>query len=240
MDQAVPQRGTTARGRSVAIEPPLLLGLTLLGLLVSGIAPVSRTMWSLQVIPVLIGIGVLGATYRTFPLTPLAYRLVFLYTLTILAGAHYTYSRVPLGFWLQDLFDLGRNHFDRLGHFAQGFVPAILAREILLRSSPLKPGRWLGFLVIAVCLASSAAYELVEWAAATSAHALTGVETDQFLGFQADPWDSQWDMLLALVGAVTACVTLSARHDRALARLAARGSCGPGDGDGTAASSACG
>ena len=117
----------------VGIEPAVLLGLTLLGLIASGIDPVSRTMWALQIIPVLIGIGVLGATCRTFPLTPMTYRLVFLYTLTILAGAHYTYARVPLGFWLQDLLHLGRNHFDRMGHLAQGFVPAILVREILLR-----------------------------------------------------------------------------------------------------------
>lgn len=132
-----------------------------------------------------------------------------------MVGGHYTYARVPLGFWLQDALDLARNHYDRIGHFVQGFVPAIIAREILLRRSPLKPGKWLFFLVVTVSLSISASYELVEWAAAV----IGGSAADEFLGTQGDVWDTQWDMFMALLGALTALIVLSRRHDRELARI---------------------
>ena len=192
-----------------------LLVLTLAALVVSGIGPHDRTTWWLEVFPVILGIPLLIVTRRRFPLTPLLYVLLFVHALILMLGGHYTYARVPLGFWVQDLLDLGRNHYDRLGHFAQGFVPAILAREILLRRSPLRPGGWLFFLVCSVCLAFSACYEFFEWWAAV----IGGSAADAFLGTQGDVWDTQWDMFLALLGAITAQLLLSRLHDRQLARL---------------------
>jgi putative membrane protein len=147
-------------------EPWILLALVAVALVVSGIEPHERGTWLLEVAPVLIGVPLLLATGRRFPLTPLVYRLIFLHALILILGGHYTYARVPLGFWLQDLLDLSRNHYDRLGHLAQGFIPAILAREVLLRTSPLRQGRWLFALVTSICLAFSAFYELIEWWAA--------------------------------------------------------------------------
>ena len=132
-----------------------------------------------------------------------------------MVGGHYTSAEVPLGYWMKSAFGLARNDYDRIGHFAQGFVPAILAREILIRRSPLRPGRWLFFLVTCVCLALSATYELVEWRTAVA----TGDAATAFLGTQGDPWDTQWDMFTALVGALTAQLTLARAHDRALASL---------------------
>ena len=129
-------------------------------------------------------------------------------------GGHYTYARVPIGFWVQDLLDLGRNHYDRLGHLAQGFIPAILVREVLLRRSPLKPGKWLFFLVSSVCLAVSACYEFIEWWAAV----LGGEGATDFLGTQGDVWDTQWDMFLALIGSILAQLSLSRMHDSELER----------------------
>ena len=156
------------------------------------------------------------ATRRRFPLTPLAYRLLFVHALILMLGGHYTYAEVPLGFWVGKALGFSRNHYDRLGHFAQGFVPAILAREILLRRSPLRPGRWLFFLVACVCLAISATYELIEWWTALA----TGEGATAFLGTQGDPWDTQWDMFLALVGALSALALLGRAHDRAAGRAA--------------------
>ena len=193
-------------------EPWILLALVAVALVVSGIGPYERGTWLLEVLPVLIGVPILLATGRRFPLTPLLYRLIFLHALILILGGHYTYARVPLGFWVQDLLDLSRNHYDRLGHLAQGFIPAILAREVLLRTSPLRPGRWLFTLVIAVCLAFSAFYELVEWWAAV----IGGSSAESFLGTQGDVWDTQWDMFLALIGAISAQLLLSRRHDREL------------------------
>jgi putative membrane protein len=132
-----------------------------------------------------------------------------------MVGGHYTYANVPIGFWAQDLLDLSRNHYDRLGHFAQGFVPAILAREILLRLSPLRRGRWLFFLVTCVCLAFSALYELIEWWAAL----IGGESAESFLGTQGDVWDTQWDMFLALLGSISAQALLGKMHDRSLAAV---------------------
>ena len=159
-------------------EPLVLLGLTLLALLVSALAPYDRATWWMEVAPVLIALPILLVTWRGFPLTPLLYRLIFLHALVLILGGYYTYARVPVGFWVQDLFDLGRNHYDRLGHLVQGFVPALVAREILLRRSPLVPGKWLFFLVTCVTLAISATYELVEWATAV----LVGEGAMEFLG----------------------------------------------------------
>jgi putative membrane protein len=193
----------------------VLLVLTAAALVVSGISPHDRTTWWLEVFPVILGVPLLIATRRRFPLTPLTYVLLFVHALILMLGGHYTYARVPLGFWVQDLLDLGRNHYDRLGHFAQGFVPAILAREILLRRTPLRPGGWLFFLVCSVCLAFSACYEFFEWWSAV----IGGSAADAFLGTQGDVWDTQWDMFLALLGAVTAQLLLSRLHDRQLAQL---------------------
>jgi putative membrane protein len=161
-------------------------------------------------------VPILLATRRRFPLTPLAYRLIFVHALILMLGGHYTYAEVPLGYWVKDALSLARNHYDRLGHFAQGFVPAILAREILLRRTPLRPGRWLFFLVTCVCLAISACYEFIEWWTAVA----TGEAATAFLGTQGDPWDTQWDMFIALVGAVTAQLLLARGHDRQLAAVA--------------------
>jgi len=191
------------------------MGMALIGLFISGLAPFDRLTWFLEVLPVLIAIPVLAATYRAFPLTPLLYRLLLIHGVILMIGGHYTYARVPLGFWAADLFNLARNHYDRLGHFAQGFIPAILAREILLRRSPLVPGKWLFFLVTSVCLAFSAFYEFTEWWAAL----LGGESAEAFLGTQGDVWDTQWDMFLALIGAVTAQIVLAGRHDRELSHL---------------------
>ncbi len=194
----------------------LIIGSALL--ILSGISPKDRTTWVLETLPILLAVPLLIATWRRFPLTALAYRLIFVHALILMLGGHYTYACVPIGFWLQDLLDLSRNHYDRLGHFAQGFVPAILVREILIRTSPLKPGKWLFTLVTAVCLAISAAYELLEWMAAL----VLGQAADAFLGTQGDEWDTQWDMLLALVGAIVSQLLLARIHDRHLARLAAK------------------
>ena len=197
-------------------EPLLLLVIALAGVAVSGIGPYERHTWWMEVAPVLIAAPILVATYRRFPLTPLAYRLLCVHALILCLGGHYTYARVPLGFWVQELFDLARNHYDRLGHFAQGFVPAIVAREVLLRTSPLRPGRWLFFLVCCVCLAFSAVYEFIEWWAAL----LGGESAAAFLGTQGDQWDTQWDMFLALTGAILAQLTLAGVHDRELKEMA--------------------
>ena len=192
-----------------------LLFAVVLALVISGIAPHDRTTWWLEVFPVLLGAPVLVATYRRFPLTPLLYTLLALHATILVVGGHYTYARVPLGFWVQDVFGFARNHYDRLGHFAQGFVPAILVREILLRTSPLRPGRWLFVLATAVCLAFSACYEFFEWWAALAG----GESAEAFLGTQGDVWDTQWDMFLAFVGAMTAQLGLAPWHDHQLHAL---------------------
>lgn len=196
-------------------EPLGLLFLAGIALVLSGIGPKDRFTWLLEVAPVLIGVPVLLATYRRFPLTPLAYRLVFVHALILMLGGHYTYAEVPAGFWVRDLLGLSRNPYDRLGHLAQGFVPAILARELLLRRTPLSRGGWLFTLVTAVCLAISALYELVEWGTAV----LTGEAAEAFLGTQGDVWDTQWDMFVALLGALFAQLLLARLHDRELSRL---------------------
>ena len=197
-------------------EPVLLAALTVLALIVSGYQPHDRLTWWLEVSWVLVGLPLLCVTGRGFPLTPLLYRLLFLHALILILGGHYTYARVPLGEWFRDLWQLSRNPYDRLGHFTQGFVPAILTREILLRRSPLIPGRWLFVLVVCVCLAFSAFFEMIEW---WSAIAL-GSDADAFLATQGDPWDTQWDMFCALIGAICSQALLSKQHDRQLQKFA--------------------
>ena len=196
-------------------EPRVLLAVGAVALAVSGIAPHDRPTWLLEVAPILIAGPILIATARRFPLTPLAYRLVFVHALILMVGGHYTYAQVPLGDWVADALGLARNPYDRLGHLAQGFVPAVVVREILLRRSPLRPGKWLTFLVVCVCLAISAAYELIEWWAAL----IGGESADAFLGTQGDQWDTQWDMFTALLGAIAALALLGRYHDREIAKL---------------------
>ena len=195
--------------------PAALLALWLAALVLSGIQPHDRLTWLLEVAPVIVAVPLLIVTRKTFPLTPLLYVLIFVHGLILMLGGHFTYALVPPGFWVQEAFDLARNHYDRLGHFAQGFIPAVLAREILLRKTALRPGKMLFYLVVSVCLAFSAFYELVEWWAAV----ILGQDADQFLGTQGDPWDTQWDMFMAMSGAVAALLTLAHRHDRQIEKL---------------------
>jgi len=196
-------------------EPQILLAIVVVALIASRIRPYDPLTWFLEIVPILIIAPILILTYRKFPLTPLLYKLLFVHALILIIGGHYTYARVPVGNWVQDLFDLSRNHYDRLGHFAQGFIPAILVREVLLRRSPLVPGKWLFFLTVSVCLAFSAFYELIEWWAAVAG----GETADNFLGSQGDIWDTQWDMFLALVGAIISQIILSGVHDKQLKKL---------------------
>lgn len=199
-----------------AREPVVLLIVGLALLVWSAIGAYEPGTWVMEVFPIFLAVPVLVLTYRRFPLTPLAYRLILLHAAILMLGGHYTYARVPFGFWMQDLFHFTRNHYDRIGHFAQGFVPAIVTREVLLRRSPLVQGKWLFFLVTAVCLSISACYEFIEWWAAV----LGGSAADAFLGTQGDVWDTQWDMLFALIGAIVAQLILAKVHDRQLASMA--------------------
>jgi len=185
----------------------------------SGVRPHDVTTWVLEIFPIVIALPILIATRRRFPLTPLAYRLIFLHAVILMVGGHYTYARVPAGFWIQELFGFARNHYDRLGHFAQGFVPAIIAREILLRKTPLRSGGWLFFITTCICLAISAFYEFVEWWSAI----LGGSAATDFLGTQGDVWDTQWDMFLAFIGAMVAQLTLGRLHDRQIAAVTGPG-----------------
>ena len=189
-----------------------LAAAVLAALVWSGIGPTDRLTWIMEVIWVVIGLPLLMFTWGRFPLTRLLYVLIALHFLLLIVGGHYTYAQVPLGFWVQDWLDLSRNHYDRLGHFTQGFVPAILARELLLRLTPLKRGGWLFYLVLAAALSFSAFFELIEWWAAL----IWGGAADAFLATQGDVWDTQWDMFLALIGAFTAQILLARWHDREL------------------------
>jgi putative membrane protein len=182
----------------------------------SGIGPHDRFTWVLEVFPIFIGVPVLVALYPRLRLTPLVYTLIWIHAGILMLGGHYTYARVPLGFWMEEWFGFHRNHYDRIGHLAQGFIPAMVAREIFIRRSPLRGTRWLPFMTVCFCLAFSAFYELIEfWTALT-----TGEGATDFLGTQGDPWDTQWDMMLALIGSIAALVLLSRWHDR---QLEARG-----------------
>ncbi len=179
----------------------------------SGIKPHDYFTWVLEVFPAVIGLTVIAATRRTFPLTPLTYWLILVHAIILMIGGHYTYAEVPLFNWIRDIFSLGRNDYDKVGHLAQGFIPAIVSREVLIRTSPLKSGKWLSFIVVCVCLAISALYELIEWWVAIA----SGTAADAFLGTQGYVWDTQSDMAFALVGAVVALIALSRMHDRQLA-----------------------
>ncbi|MBP6597344.1 MAG: DUF2238 domain-containing protein [Arenimonas sp.] len=178
----------------------------------SGIAPHDRLTWVLEVIWVLLGLPLLAWAWGRFPLTRLLTWLLVVHALILIYGGAHTYALTPLGLWFMDAFDLARNHYDRLGHFAQGFVPAILARELLLRKTPLVRGGWLFYLVLAAALSFSAFFELIEWWAALA----WGGAADAFLATQGDVWDTQWDMFLALCGAVLAQGLLGRVHDRQL------------------------
>jgi putative membrane protein len=193
-----------------------LLIVTIIALVVSGWQPYDRITWFMEVAPVLIAIPLLLATRERYPLTTLLYALICAHALVLILGGAYTYARVPLGHWVQEAFGLARNPYDKLGHFMQGFVPAMIAREILVRGGFVHGRRMLAFLCVCVALAISAAYELVEWWAALA----MGQGADEFLGTQGDQWDTQSDMFLAMIGAITALLTLSGLHDRQLAAIA--------------------
>ncbi|MGQ0701128.1 MAG: DUF2238 domain-containing protein [Panacagrimonas sp.] len=198
-------------------SPALIVAsLVLIGLLVlSGLQPYDRLTWTMEVLPVVIALPLLWATYRRFPLTSLLYVCIFWHAAVLMLGGAYTYARVPLGFYLADLLDLSRNPYDKIGHFFQGFVPALVAREILIRGRYVRGRKMLAFVVICMVLAVSASYELIEWAAALA----LGQGAEEFLGTQGDPWDTQSDMFLALIGAVTALLVFSRVHDRQLRKL---------------------
>ena len=195
----------------------LVVGLVLLG--ASAIHAYETGTWVMEVFPIFIAVPILIATYRRFPLTPLVYTLIFIHAWILMVGGHYTYARVPLGFWMRDLFHFTRNHYDRIGHFAQGFVPAIVAREVLLRRTPLQRGGWLFVIVSSICLAISACYEFIEWWSAV----IGGSAANDFLGTQGDVWDTQWDMLYALIGSIVGQVTLARLHDRQVAYFSRSG-----------------
>lgn len=182
----------------------------------SAINPADRLTWALEVAPVLIALPILIFTRRYFVFTPLVYALILIHALILLVGGHYTYAEVPVFNWLRDTYELSRNYYDRVGHFVQGFVPAMVAREILLKKSPLVVGRWLFFVVSCICLSVSAVYEFIEWWVAV----YEGGAADAFLGTQGDVWDTQWDMLMALIGAIVAQAFLTRCHDRQMMNVA--------------------
>ena len=184
----------------------------------SAISPYDRFTWWLEVLPVFIVLIILFTTYQRFTFTRLAYVLIFLHMIILLVGGHYTYAKVPAFDWIRDVFSLSRNHFDRLGHFAQGFVPAIVAREVLLRLEVVRGRHWLSLYVVSLCLAFSALYELIEWVTAL----LTGEAAEAFLGTQGDPWDTQTDMALALIGALIAVFVFGRFHDKQLQGISSK------------------
>jgi putative membrane protein len=191
------------------------LTIFLLCLTWSAIRPHDRPTWWLEVLPAIIGLVLLAMTRKTFPLTPLLYVLILIHCIILMVGGHYTYAEVPLGDWVRDLAGGERNNYDKLGHFAQGFIPAILAREILLRKQVINSRGWLGFIVVSICLAFSAFYELLEWAAAV----IAAEGSESFLATQGYVWDTQSDMLWAMTGAILSLLFLSRTHDKQLSRL---------------------
>ncbi|BCK73868.1 membrane protein [Streptomyces libani subsp. rufus] len=197
------------------ILPPVLLAAVLLALALSGLQPHDRATWLMETCWVIVGLPVLVVTRKRFPLSPLLCCLLAAHALVLIVGGHYTYAEVPVGHWLQDALDLSRNPYDRFGHLMQGFVPAILVRELLVRTSPLRGSAWLAPLTVCACLAFSAVFEMIEWWAALAG----GHAADAFLATQGDQWDTQWDMACALLGAVVSLLLLSRLHDRRLARL---------------------
>lgn len=196
----------------------LWMGLAVLaGLVASGIKPYDRVTWMLEVAPVLVAVPILFLTRRSYPLTLLLYAVICVHCLVLILGGTFTYARVPLGFWLQDLLELSRNPYDKIGHFMQGVTPALLAREIFLRGAQVRGAKMTAFLAVCVALAVSAVYEMIEWWAALA----LGQGADEFLGTQGDHWDTQSDMFLAMLGAVAALALFSRMHDRQMAALRA-------------------
>ncbi len=197
--------------------PLTLLALLLVVCVATGAnPPAGRLNWALEVVPGLAIVAVMAAVYRRFRMSNLVYACVFLHVLILIYGGYYTYAATPLGNWAKEQFHLARNHYDRIGHLALGFFPALIAREVLLRTSPLVRGKWLFFIVCSICLAIGAFWELLEW---WTTLVVAGDVGNAFLGSQGDVWDAQWDMFLALVGAVVSLATLSRVHDRSMARV---------------------
>jgi putative membrane protein len=192
-----------------------LWGLLVLSVVWSGWQPSDRFTWLLEVAPIFIISAVLLAVYQKFYFSRLVCCLMLVHAIILAIGGHYTYANVPLLNWIRDHFHLARNHYDRVGHFMQGFVPALISREVLIRRGVVKRGPWLGFIVVCICLAISAVYELFEWQAAV----WTGTKADAFLGSQGDPWDTQSDMALALIGATAAVSFMKRLHDGSMKRL---------------------
>ena len=178
----------------------------------SGIEPHDIFTWLLEVFPAILGLVILAVTYRRFQFTKIVYWLILIHSVILMIGGHYTYAEVPLFNWIRDTFELGRNYYDKVGHFAQGFIPAIIVREILIIKSPLKQGKWLFFIVVCICLAMSAFYEFVEWWVAVA----SGTAAEAFLGTQGYVWDTQSDMLMAFLGAIISLIVLGKVHDRSL------------------------
>lgn len=200
-------------------EKLLWLSVVAASLLYSAIDPLAdRLTWFMETVPVMIAIPILLLTHQRFPLTLVTVRVIAIFALILIVGGHYTYAENPLFNWIQDEFDLARNHYDRMGHFVQGVVPAMVGRELLLRTSPLERGKWLFFLLCCVSLAVSACYEFIEWWAAV----INDQAAEAFLGTQGDHWDAQWDMFLALIGSIVSQLTLANAQDRQLDRLLRR------------------
>jgi len=204
-------------GRGTTSTTSLVIWLLLFGLVFtwSAIGPKDRLTWMLEVMPAIIGIIVMAATWNSFRLTSLLYWLILVHCIILMIGGHYTYAEVPNVDWLNIVFGDGRNNYDKLGHLAQGFIPAMIAREIVIRKKVFTSTAWRNFFIVSCCLALSALYELIEWWVAL----LSEEAADAFLGTQGYVWDTQSDMFLALIGAVTALVLLSKSHDRQLERL---------------------
>ncbi len=199
------------------VEPLHWVLLAIFGIVLiwSGITPYDRLTWWLEIIPALIALPILIFTFRRFPFTHVVYTLILLHAIVLMIGGHFTYAREPVFEWLKQVMHWPRNNYDKLGHFMQGFVPAMVAREVLLRRSPLRRGGWLFFLVVCICGSISASYELVEWLTAV----VGGGKSEEFLGTQGYVWDTQTDMLMAFIGAIVAQLTLSRLQDRQLARM---------------------
>lgn len=197
----------------------LLMGSFCAVFLWSAMRPAEYFTWTLEVVPAVIGLTVILLTAKRFPLSTVAYILLWFHGLILVVGGHYTYAEVPLFNWIRDAYGLERNYYDRLGHFAQGFIPAIIAREILIRRSPVREGRWLFFLVLCISLSISAFYELIEMTVSLVVSATSGGNVDAFLGTQGDVWDTQWDMTCALIGATLAQLLLAPVHDRSLKKI---------------------